>query len=75
MAIRTFKQIRNSPNPDDPLEIEYQKEEAKREAERLIEKYQSEPDFFREVLIAAVHKALPDVRQPENNRNPYRHRD
>jgi cell fate (sporulation/competence/biofilm development) regulator YlbF (YheA/YmcA/DUF963 family) len=53
---KSHTELRNKPNPNDDLELAYQQVEAEVAADRLIEKYSTEPQFLRAMLTEAVRK-------------------
>jgi hypothetical protein len=65
-GIRTEREIRNSPKPDDELELAYANEEADNAASKLIDKYSGEPEFLRRVLWSAVNKVMPAKSNKQN---------
>jgi hypothetical protein len=64
---KSHTELRNKPNPNDELEMEYQRVEAAIAAEKLIEKYSTEPAFLRAMLTEAARKITSKERMSDDD--------
>ncbi len=59
MAYKTSEEIRNHPNQNDELEIQYAQIEARAAAGKLLKQYSKEPNFLKAVLVETANKLIP----------------